>query len=66
MKPSAIPRLNVSCRLEAYSAMMQEYIDAILEDREPSVTGKDGRAAVELCLAGLQSAREEIPVQLRS
>ncbi len=53
-------------RLEAYSAMMQEYIDAILEDREPSVTGKDGRAAVELCLAGLQSVREESPVQLRS
>ena len=46
--------------------MMQEYIDAILEDCEPSVTGKDGRAAVELCLAGLQSVREESPVQLRS
>ena len=53
-------------RLEAYSAMMQEYIDAIFEDREPSVTGNDGRAAVELCLAGLQSAREVIPVKLRS
>jgi predicted dehydrogenase len=55
-----------SVRLEAYSAMVQEYIDAILEDREPSVTGKDGRAAVELCLAGLQSSREKIPVQLSS
>ena len=55
-----------SVRLEAYSAMVQEYIDAILEDRKPSVTGNDGRAAVALCLAGLQSSREKIPVQLPS
>lgn len=53
-------------RLEAYSSMMQEYIDAILENREPTVSGKDGRAAVELCLAGLQSSRDKGPVLLRS
>ena len=51
-------------RLAAYSAMMQEYIDAIREDRDPSVSGKDGRAAVELCLASLQSSLSNQPIPL--
>ena len=43
-------------RLEAYSAMTQEFVNCIREDRDPSVTGNDGRAAVRLCLAGLKSS----------
>lgn len=44
-------------RLEAYSNMLQEFIDAIRDDRLPLVTGADGRAAVELCQAAVRSAR---------
>ena len=51
-------------RLEAYAAMLQEYIDCIRADREPSVTGKDGRMAIEMCLASLQSSHTNRLVQL--
>ena len=44
--------------------MVQEFIDAIREDREPSVTGEDGRAAVELCLAARESAKQGCAVDL--
>lgn len=44
-------------RLEAYSAMVQAFIDAVIENKEPPVTGEDGRRAVELCLAARESAR---------
>ena len=51
-------------RLEGFAAMVQEFIDAIREDREPSVTGADGRAAVELCLAARESAKRGSAVDL--
>jgi predicted dehydrogenase len=51
-------------RLEAYRDMVQEFIDAIREDRQPAVTGDDGRAAVELSLAALQSSRTGQVVKL--
>ncbi len=51
-------------RLEAYINMVQEFIDAILENRPPSVTGVDGKAAVELCQAALQSRAKRQPVAL--
>ena len=44
-------------RLEAYVAQNQAFIDSILGNRQPPVTGADGRAAVELCQACMQSAR---------
>jgi myo-inositol 2-dehydrogenase/D-chiro-inositol 1-dehydrogenase len=44
-------------RLESFSSMVQDFINAILNGSRPSVTGEDGRAAVELCQAALQSAR---------
>ena len=37
-------------RMKAYHMQHQEFIDSILEDRAPSVTGEDGRAAVEVAL----------------
>jgi predicted dehydrogenase len=49
-------------RLEAYNRMIQEYADAIHEDRSPSVTGSDGMEAVELCQMVVRSARERISV----
>lgn len=52
-------------RMEAYRRQHQEFIDAILEDRSPSVTGEDGRAAVEVALAAYQSAAEGRIINLR-
>jgi predicted dehydrogenase len=33
-------------------------IECVIEDRVPSVRGEDGRAALEIILAGYRSARE--------
>lgn len=45
-------------RMEAYRRQHQEFVDAVLEDREPSVTGEDGRAAVAVAVAAYRSAAE--------
>ncbi len=45
-------------RMAAYRAQHQEFIDSILEDRTPSVTGEDGRAAVAVAEAAYRSAAE--------
>ncbi len=52
-------------RMEAYRRQHQEFIDAVREDREPSVTGEDGRAAVQVALAAYQSAAEGRVIHLR-
>jgi predicted dehydrogenase len=51
-------------RLESFTGQLQEFLDAIREDRPPSVTGEDGRAAVALCEAALRSSRTGQPVEL--
>jgi myo-inositol 2-dehydrogenase/D-chiro-inositol 1-dehydrogenase len=43
-------------RLEPHTAVVQEFVNSILDDRQPGVTGEDGRAAVEICEACLISA----------
>ncbi len=63
------PRLDPSnpkdpVRLESFTAMIQDFIDTIREGRTPSVTGDDGRAAVELCQAALMSAHFGKPITL--
>lgn len=45
-------------RMEAYRRQHQEFLDAVRENREPSVTGEDGLAAVQVALAAYQSAAE--------
>jgi predicted dehydrogenase len=45
-------------RMRAYQLQHQEFVDSILEDREPSVTGQDGRAAVAVAEAAYRSAGE--------
>jgi predicted dehydrogenase len=52
-------------RMKAYQMQDQEFIDSILEDRIPSVTGEDGRAAVEVAVAAYWSASEGRTIQLR-
>lgn len=52
-------------RMKAYQMQHQEFIDSILEQRPPSVTGEDGRAAVEVAAAAYRSAAENRTIQLR-
>jgi predicted dehydrogenase len=51
-------------RMEAYAAQAREFVASIRERRPPSVTGEDGRAAVEIALAAYQSAKERRTVIL--
>ncbi|HKR27098.1 MAG TPA: Gfo/Idh/MocA family oxidoreductase [Acidobacteriaceae bacterium] len=51
-------------RMEAYRRQHQEFLDAVCEDREPLVTGEDGRAAVQVALAAYRSAAEGRVIQL--
>ena len=51
-------------RMEAYRRQGQEFIDSIHQDRIPSVTGLDGRAAVQVAVAAYQSAAEGRTIQL--
>lgn len=37
--------------------LVDEFVQAILEDREPAITGEDGRAALAMALAAYESAR---------
>jgi predicted dehydrogenase len=53
-------------RIEAYRRQHQEFVDAIRENREPSVTGEDGRAAVEVALAAYESAAGGCTIHLRN
>jgi predicted dehydrogenase len=43
-------------RLEGFAAQVQDLARAILDDREPAVTGADGRAAVAAIEAADRSA----------
>jgi myo-inositol 2-dehydrogenase/D-chiro-inositol 1-dehydrogenase len=51
-------------RIKAYQLQHQEFVDAIIQDREPSVTGADGRAAVAVAEAAYRSAAEGRTVRL--
>ncbi|HZY62652.1 MAG TPA: Gfo/Idh/MocA family oxidoreductase [Edaphobacter sp.] len=53
-------------RMKAYQMQHQEFIDSIRENRIPSVTGDDGRAAVEVATAAYRSAAEGRTIQLRA
>ena len=44
-------------RLESYTLQCQGFIDALLEGREPPVTGWDGRQAVAAALAAYESSK---------
>jgi predicted dehydrogenase len=45
-------------------AMVRAFLEAIVEDGPVPTTAQEGRYAVELCWAALQSAREGQPVKL--
>ena len=50
--------------MEAYRAEDNDFINCILENRPPKVTGIDGKMAVKVVNAGNQSIREKRPVKL--
>ncbi len=49
---------------DAYAAEIRDFVDALVNDREPSVTGVDARAATALGIAATRSLDEERPVLL--
>jgi predicted dehydrogenase len=53
-------------RMQSYQMQHQEFVDSILENRTPSVTGEDGRAAVEAATAAYRSAAEGRTIQLHA
>jgi predicted dehydrogenase len=50
--------------MSGHIIQLQDFVDAIREDRRPMVTGEDARAAVEIILAIYRSARIGQPVRL--
>jgi len=48
----------------AYENEITAFIDAVINDTEPPVTGAEARAALEVILAALQSIEREEPVKL--
>lgn len=49
---------------ESYIAEMREFIDSVLNDRTPPVTGNDGRIPILMGLAAKRSLEEKRPVTL--
>ena len=50
--------------LESYRAELQAFVDCVLQDKAPPVTGLDGRIPVVMGLAARKSATENRPVRL--
>jgi predicted dehydrogenase len=44
--------------------MIQDFIDSIVDERSPLVSGEDGYRATRIALAALESAATGDPVQL--
>ncbi len=53
-------------RMESYRLQGEEFLASIREGRPPSVTGEDGRAAVQVALAAYQSAGEGRTIHLKA
>ncbi len=49
---------------ESFRVEMQEFVEALRQDKTPPVTGMDGRAPVLIGLAATKSLRENRPVKL--
>ena len=49
---------------DAYLAEMEHFIDCVVNDKAPRVTGEDGRKAVEAVVASNQSIRSGRPVEI--
>jgi myo-inositol 2-dehydrogenase/D-chiro-inositol 1-dehydrogenase len=62
---SALPlHFFVERYAEAYVEEMRAFVDAVLEDKTPPVTGMDARAPVVMAYAAKKSNDENRPVRL--
>lgn len=50
--------------VKTYANVTRDYVDSILEDRAPRVTGEDGKRAIEMVAACYESAKAERPVDV--
>ena len=48
----------------AYLTQIQNFVDNVLGDKEPPITGADGVAALVVALAGTKSFKENRPVDI--
>ena len=62
--PSGAAAKPSDLEIASHAAQIGDLLDAIDEGRAPSVTGADGRAALEIVRAVYQSARDGCPVRL--
>ena len=49
---------------EPLTLELESFVEAILEDKPPAISGEDGLRALEICEAALESARTGKPVKL--
>ncbi len=59
-------RGDVELFLDAYTAELVEFADAVRERRTPAVTGEDARRALALALAAVESVRAGGPVRVET
>lgn len=51
---------------DAYVAQLEDFVNNILNDKEPSITGADGRAALRIGMAATLSQKENRPVEVQN
>ncbi len=61
--PEFLPLTDIVVE-EPVQAELRAFIDAVISGAEPPVTGRDGRAVVEIALAAYESARTGVSVDL--
>jgi len=61
----ALAHSDVELFVDAYTAELVEFVDAVREERTPSVTGHDARRAFELALGCVESVQRAGLVRLR-
>ena len=49
---------------DAYVSELMDFVDSVINDREPKCTIYDGRAALEIALAAWESIRKGVPVKI--
>ena len=57
-------RSDVELMLDTYTAEFVEFVTAVREKREPSVTGHDARRALAVALACIESCQQNAPVRV--
>ncbi len=58
------PRFFIDRYPECYVTEFREFVECVLDDKEPPVTGRDGRLAVVIGFAAIKSLKENRPVRL--